>query len=49
MENHGRATADHDGLRAGLVGPALYMTVNLDQANNDDRLADCLPIYRTDL
>jgi len=25
------------------------MTVNLDQANNDDRLADCLPIYRTDL
>ena len=26
MENHGRAAADHDGLRAGPVGPALNLT-----------------------
>ena len=47
--NHGRAAGDHDGLRAGLVGPALNLTVKIDRANNDDRLAPTTYRYRTDL
>ena len=49
MENHGRAAADHDGLRAGPVGPALNLTVKIDRANNDDRAAPIAYRYRTDL